>query len=113
MSDVSFEKKLKVGDVVTAYRKGIHVIEKIARRFITESDLRFSSNAGKKIGDEYNSVVHYRQVADSKWRATKSKAIYHCDESFCELMNVEFFDKTVAALQKQIDDVRKFQKTLD
>lgn len=112
MRDTSFINKLKVGDIVTAYRKGIHVIEKITRRFIIADDLRFSCNKGKNVGDEANSLIGYRQVADSKWQTTISKTIYWCDEGFCEPVNADYFDQVVAKLQAQINEVRRFQASL-
>tara|TARA_Y100000034_G_C6896119_1_gene413179 strand:+ start:1427 stop:1921 length:495 start_codon:yes stop_codon:yes gene_type:complete len=84
----AFDKDLAVGDLITAYHKGFHVVERVERRFHKDENTIPSQFRGKvKVGDEYKSLIHYKTVLTAKYTATKGKAIKCCDAAFCEKLD--------------------------
>lgn len=84
-----FTKDIEVGDMITAYHAGFHVVTGVVRRFVTQDDLRFSINAGKSIGDESSALIQYRTVLTKKYTAPRSSSVKACDASFCEKLTRE------------------------
>jgi len=74
----------KVGDLITAYHKGVHEILSIKRRFYErEDDIPSSLKGVKSIGDENNALIYYKKVLNDN--GTKSKSIQQCcDVLFCK-----------------------------
>jgi nickel-dependent lactate racemase len=83
-----FDKDLKVGDIITAYRKGYHVVEKMERRFFTTADIKIFPH--RAVGEEYNSLIHYKQLADQYGTRKTGAAIYKCDSCFCDKLTKNF-----------------------
>ena len=80
----SFKKKLKVGDIIMAHRKGFHIVTDIEHRHFKENDL---IPTGFKVGDERNSLIKYKTLYTSKYKKVNSNKIYSCDEEFCEVLD--------------------------
>ena len=51
---------IKVGDLITAYHAGYHIVTKIERRFYTEEDVKYGSYKSHKVGTEYNPLITKR-----------------------------------------------------
>lgn len=82
---------LQVGDLITAYRQGFHVITRITQNF----------HDGTYVdGDHYN--IHYRQVCDKSGVLSKHAKVEHeCGSSYCK------------PAQNAIDSLRKRADTLE
>ena len=93
----SFLKKLKVGDIITAYRKGIHIITKIEHRFFTEKDTDYGN-----VGEEYNSLIYYKQLVTGKFKEVKSKREYCCDEHYCTVIDDDWITAQYEELERQM-----------
>ena len=77
--------KFKIGDVITSCHEGFHEITKIEKRYLKESDLRYSVNKGKKIGDEYSSLVHYKKILTKDFKPVKrQESEKSCDILYCK-----------------------------
>lgn len=105
---MSFLKQLKPGDVILAYRKGIHQVTRVERRFYTEDYLRYGSEDWKKdkeIGQEFNSLIHYRTIYNSKYQKFSGRKKWCCDEVYCSKFVIEY-------LNKQLEDIEKVKKDI-
>jgi hypothetical protein len=80
------ERKLKVGDWVNSYSKGIFRVEKIIERYYDES---YSSILeGNKIGDKFKDrIIVTKRFLDSKMK--KSMSYESCSESFITFLSKE------------------------
>jgi len=97
----SFKYNIKVGDIIVAHRKGIHVVVEVERRFVDEY-LAGCSACGN-LGDEYNSLIHYRQIAKVSGVKVNGKKIYMCDESYCAIVGDDWFQNRIT----ELDDTRR------
>lgn len=107
-----FDKDLKVGDVIRAYHKGYHVVTDIERRFHTQDDVSRYPSKNLKVGQEYNSLIHYRTVLTASFKPvkySKSKAIQTCDSQFCKKLTSKLLmderDKKIQDLKDGYDRV--------
>ena len=98
-----YDKDIKVGELTTSYRSGYFIVTKVERRFYEQRDESHAASMGAKIGDEYNSLIHARQIADGKGKPRKGKQDQSCDSSFCSPLNhksiKELRDKEIAAAE--------------
>ena len=70
-----FAYGIKVGDFVTSYHKGYHIVVDIEKRYHKE-------------GDEYSSLIEYRNVMNSKFKTKKSQSTQNCDASYCKKIDI-------------------------
>jgi hypothetical protein len=83
---------LRVGDIITAYRKGYHVIARITQEYV--------DGAVSPYYEEHN--VHYRQVCDHNGVLSRHAKIEHeCASSYCR------------PAQNAIDYMRKRADTIE
>jgi len=75
-----FTNGIEVDDIITSYNKGYHKVVAVHRRFVVEGDY----DSKGEIGDEYNSLIEYRIVMDSKFNPKKTKRTNTCDSSYCK-----------------------------
>jgi hypothetical protein len=101
--EISFEKQLIVGDIVTVYRsKGIHIVTKIERRFVTENLQQYNTYCNSSsVGDEYASLIYYRQIAKDGGTKVSGKKEFICDESYCSVLNDDWFQDKLDKLEHQ------------
>lgn len=92
-------QELKVGDYVTSYYKGIFVIEKIEKRFVTENWLKSGGFEKYKLGDEYSPLVYLRKIYDSE--GNKKKGTLCLDISHCKLVSI-YIENQTALVKKQM-----------
>lgn len=77
---------MKIGDLITAYKSGIHRIINIQERwehkdgFMKPYQFELNDLCGRKIGD----LVTYVQVANSNGKLINSKKEFSCDICFCK-----------------------------
>lgn len=90
---------IKVGDLITAYHAGYHIVTKIERRFYTEEDVKYGSYKSHKVGTEYNPLIYYETIADSFGKHKKHKERC-CDSSFCNLVSM------YELLQQKKDEIK-------
>lgn len=90
---ISSWQLMKAGDIVTGYHKGYWKVEGIERRIFEECDLFYHNNGslvrnpsykGKSIGDDYDPIVYYKQVADARGNQKNGKRTYECCFSYCK-----------------------------
>ena len=91
-----FKDKLKVGDWVNSYYKGIHRIEKIYDCYYDESDSTILGD--NKIGDKLAKTIVSKRFLNSKFQ--KSITYDWCNETFVEAYyklfpNLEFHNSQI------------------
>lgn len=106
--EASFSHNIEVGDIITAYRKGIHVVVEIERRFVDDSLAKKHPDVYGKIGDEFSSLIHYRQIAKVNGVRVNGRKIYACDESHCTVIGDGWFENKIA----ELDDTRRMIEKL-
>lgn len=101
-----WDKDIKVGDLIVAYHAGFHQVTRIVRRFYTQDDMRYQTitDKGGKIGDEYNALIYYKTIVDSKGKPAKgkNKREKSCDAIFC-----------VPAIPEILKEIRDHQETIE
>lgn len=75
-------RKLEIGDLVTSYYKGYHIITKIIPR------------------KDENYLVEHVTVLDFKFQVKKSRKRHICDAGYCKVITKEQLEKE---REKQID----------
>lgn len=88
----------QVGDLITTYHKGYHIITKIERRFYGNDAVRW----GKILGEEYSPLVHYEMYADGNFKIAKKRKKNSCDMVYCQKVDVKFINKTKEELLNKI-----------
>lgn len=90
MSKISYDRSLKVGDIVFAYQKGIHRIISFEERV------------------KYPPLVHLEAILDSKYNpAKKVKSI--CDISWCKKIDKrKFIDSLENTHKSQIENLEAY-----
>jgi hypothetical protein len=101
MSDkqTSFLNQLKKGDVIRAYRKGVHVVVRVEDRHVNKETLKY--HPSMHLGDRYNSLIHYKQITREDGSAVKGKTVYTCDESWCSIITEKDFQAQIDRLQEK------------
>jgi hypothetical protein len=64
-------KNIKVGNIITAYYKGYHIVTKVTTR--------------RGIGD----MIQFRKLLDSNMKPISGNKIQECDEHWCTVFNKE------------------------
>lgn len=94
---------MKIGDLITAYKSGIHRIINIQERwehkdgFMKPYQFEFNDLCGRKVGD----LVTYVQVANSNGKLINSKKEFSCDKFFCKPLSVYIED-----LEKRLNKLK-------
>jgi hypothetical protein len=89
----TYDKTIKVGDLITSYRKGFYRVVEIERRYYTDDDetsfdfLEKQSGHRPHIGDERNPRVISRKILNTKYN--KSVGIDSCDATFCSKIDLQ------------------------
>ncbi len=115
MEDLKEYKGMKVGDLITAYNKGIWRIDSFVRRFFTRDHLNnyykrtydsvtdtYKLGNGRivKVGDEYAPLINHSLVCTGTGKVSVSKKIKtsQCDADYCapaiehlKLIEAEYF----------------------
>ena len=105
----SFTGHIQEGDIITAYRKGIHIVTKVERRFYTEYDQRYTARE-LVIGEEYSGLIYYRQIAKADGTEMKGKKIWTCDAAYCRVIDDNWFRDKFDDLERKrqaIEDLRR------
>lgn len=90
MTKFSYDKSLKVGDLVFAYYKGIHRITGLTER------------------NNYNPLVHIEAVLDSKYNPTK-KVKNICDIYYCKKIDKrKLIDSLENTHKSQIENLEMY-----
>lgn len=94
---------IKEGDIITAYHKGIHKVIRIEQRFYTsENEISTSFKNIKKVGDEMNSLVYYKQIMTNDGNLVNTNTIKCCDILFCK--SIETYLKDLKNIINLIED---------
>jgi hypothetical protein len=82
MADIGkWDRRIKVGSIVfNNYNNTYCEVVEIQRRFVTESDLRYSCY--KNIGDEYNPIVFVKVIVSKSGEVIKSRTVKNYDAKF-------------------------------
>lgn len=92
--------EIKVGDLITAYHKGYHIVTEVQERT-------------KAIDRTDSPLIHYNQIVDSTGKPRKSKGLC-CDAAFCRKVIFEDVVKqTKEAIQQAISLQLCILKALD
>jgi hypothetical protein len=95
----SFTKNLKEGDIILAYKKGIHIVTRVERRFVRKVDIRYDES--KAVGDEYSGLIYYRQLARANGKKIKSKREWCCDAHYCRPLDDSWFQEQLDVLEEK------------
>lgn len=120
---------LRIGDIVTGYRKGIYRITEIIPRFYTHEYFKYSSyeqvepdiykrkNAPydvKRVGDEYEPLIKLRCIATQTYKPVNDNREYHCSASYCVPLDsaaiadiVHAYTTNLAALEALLPEWRR------
>lgn len=90
-----------VGDIVTAYQKGFHRVVSIEKRTHLANDPSLPRH-GAAVGDEYNPLVRYQQVARADGTLVTGKRIHECDAIYVQRVTPERIAAMTQALTAQI-----------
>lgn len=100
---MDYDKTLAVGDIVTAYEKGIWRIEEIIPRQVTEEMLKYRAYSTMKVGDEMVPSVRCTKLFDSKMKPIKGNRASECNIAWCERVSVK-------TLRKEAEDFLKLRR---
>lgn len=101
---------MKVGDIITAYHKGYHRLDRIEKRYITEDLLRYDVYKDKKLGDEISPLFHYTTLLDSNGNPKKKTQC--CDAAFCRLATESIADEIVE-LEERIELLKDLKEAYE
>lgn len=76
MAEFTFDKKIKVGDYITAYEAGYHIV------------------TGLRRGGSSGTLVEYKRVLTSEGKGANS-GVKCCDGSYCKKLTKEFVDQLI------------------
>lgn len=118
MADISkWDRRIVPGCIIRAYRKGIHRVTRIERRFVTKEDAKRFPAVYPNAGDEYNPLIHYIPVLNSNLKKAGGKQECSCDAGYCVLLDPKELqaeaDKEIKAIQdgyKQLIDLAQENK---
>ena len=79
-----FTNGIKVGDIITAYHNGYHIVVSVNRRY----EDGYCLPKGKKIGDEMNALIEYRTVMNAKLKPVNSKTTKSSDSAYCQVVTI-------------------------
>lgn len=99
-----FDKDLKPGDLIWAYHKGIHEVIAIERRFHEAN-----SSYGNE-GEEYNSLISYKQRFDGAGNPKQGRKEKRCDAAFCVKVTEETIAEKEQELQAQISRWKEIRR---
>jgi len=97
----SFIKGLKQGDIILAYRKGFHIITNVERRYRTKETFHYSDHDGQEMGEEYSSLIHYRQIARANGQKVRNSKEWCCDANFCRVLDDSWFQEQLDELEEK------------
>jgi len=113
-STQDYSNGVKVGDIITAYSKGYHRVVNIHRRFNTKHDEEM--NFGK-MGEEFNSIIEYKMVMDSKYKLKKNGKTDSCDAEYCKVVTLSAIKaeklEKVKALSEGYDQLIEMLSTIN
>lgn len=114
INTAKIEKELpyKVGDLVTAYVKGYHIIIGIQRRYVTQRDFdTWARSRGLEVGDEYSPLVTYRPIYTSTFKPCPPKAkLETCDGSYIMPLTHDDLDLLIQRYVAGINNLREYIK---
>lgn len=108
--DEKWDETIVVGDLVLAYHKGIHQVIEIERRFLNASDLTYGSYKGKKVGDEYTPLLHYKKIATPDFKRCKTQTENSCDAYYCKKIDAKYFKEQQQELKARITELTGLMK---
>ena len=111
-SESSMIKNIRVNDMITAHRKGIHIVTRIERRFRTENDQRYTTR-NIVVGEEYSSLIYYRQVARDNGAEVKGRKEWTCNESYCHVLNNRWFQNKLDELEHNRQLIMRLRQRLN
>lgn len=76
------DKGIKVGDIITAYEKGYHVVVSIERR------------THNRDGTD-SPVIGYKRKLDSTGKSVSSNVVKYCDVYYCTKLTKEAVEKII------------------
>ena len=100
-----FKDKLKVGDWVNSYYKGIHRIEKIYDCYYDESDSTILGD--NKIGDKLAKTIVSKRFLNSK--SQKSISYDWCNETFVKQISVEQKELLDKFIKDNLNSLKEFE----
>jgi hypothetical protein len=84
---LQYDDSIVVGDMITAYNKGLHIVTEIIPR------------------EGQTPLFAYRRVFDSEHRAVKTKKIDSCDASYCR----KAMDHLMQALEARKQEIASIE----
>jgi len=110
-------EQLEEGDLITAYRSGYHKFVRAEPRYLTERDFKYSSyfitslekDTGKKpeIGDLYQYIIIYQQIADKKGKSIKGNREWSCGSGWCKKVTPFDIYQQIGILHAEIERLEK------
>lgn len=105
-------ENIKTGDLVTAYRAGIHRVIAITPRY-KAAEYPYVSNKPTDMDSvgEYNPLITYQPVYNKWGEPVKSKTTYHCDVMYCKPA-MEYIESAIKDMEDKILVLKQLQETL-
>lgn len=69
------ETEFRVGDLISAYHSGYHIVTEIEFREL------------------YDPIIRYIRVVNKNGKAVKTKNVLGCDSSYCHIITKKFIDQ--------------------
>lgn len=99
-----YDKDLQVGDLITAYHSGYHIVTNIERRFLTKNNVPYSEPS-KDINDrEYNALITYERIFDGNFKRAKSKITKRCSANYCNKVTLKSEQQSIENQIKELKD---------
>lgn len=95
---------IQIGDIITSYHSGYHLVEDIEERFTTKDNIYMY---GGDVGDPLNSLLSYRMICTSTFKPRQSNKILQCDSSYADKVDKAFLEKKIAEQMEIIERIKK------
>lgn len=96
---MSWDRSLKVGDIVTAYQSGFWRITAIEPRS-AEKERYLLTDAQRQRGEEPNPLIHIEGVLTSTFKPTRRKD--RCDAGYCKRVTAAEMEAECLKFQQQL-----------
>lgn len=113
--DNKSKDSVKIGDIITAYRKGYYRVVSIRYRFYSENDFKWLPEDRKgadgtyvindqrvKVGDEFSPLVGMTQVFSDHFAPYVRDTVYWCDMSYCQRVTEEGVRRVMEQLEQNL-----------
>lgn len=99
-----------VGDLIKAYRDGIHKVVMIEKRYFTETDLAVLRKQAV-VGQEHIPIIYYSPVlAGKQMRIPVTKKVHSCPANLCTKLTKEMLLKEKKQRLNEVEE--RFERAI-